>query len=123
MIQKFEAFPDKNLGNCYEHQTSDGHELFLNWLRGLCVDRRNVFNYENYSSFYNWTEEASYVDGLKHYKAYKIFNQILVDDNRNKASTSLTEWLFSDDVYENNLNHNGIATRKEVFRKWNLQKE
>lgn len=121
-IQSFKApLLEETLGTTYEHKTSDGHLAFQNWLKQICVDRRNQMNYQKYSSYYNWSEEADYTEGKKCFKAYKIHSGLLVDKENNLAPVCLTEWLFKDDVYGNSSTLNGLATRNDVYKNWGLE--
>jgi hypothetical protein len=123
-VQKFEAFPDKNLGSYYEHRTADGPRWFQAWLQSfVAANGANIYNYENYSSYYNWSEQADFTEGSKQYKARRIYNHILVDEAGEKASTELTEWLFKDDVHGNISQGYGIALREDVYKNWGLNTE
>lgn len=116
--QKFNPIP--GLGAWYEIESNEGHEHFMLWLKGLCSNGKNTYSYNRYSSYYSWAENFTETNGDRHYVGANIQQKHLVDSNGDYAPISLTEWLFLDDMYGQSFNKNGVATREDVYRNWNL---
>lgn len=74
----------------------------------------------NYSSIWGYLESDEKQNGNKHYIGNHIHYMVLTDDEGNKAPRILSDWLFGDDCYNHRGHNYAVATREEVYTKWEL---
>lgn len=76
---------------------------------------------EYHHSFWAYSE---YVDNVleddKYYYGAHVYGLTLTDKDTKEAPTTLSDWLFQDDVYGNQIKKYAVATRKEVYTEWGL---
>jgi len=73
-----------------------------------------------YSSFWGYLEFREEQSGDRHYIGNNIHCVVLVDGSGDKAPTTLSDWLFKDDCYNQKIKNYSVATREEVYTKWGL---
>jgi hypothetical protein len=74
----------------------------------------------NYSSIWGYLEFDESQEGDRHYIGNHIHYMVLTDNEGNKAPKILSDWLFQNDCYNQTTHKYAVATREEVYTKWNL---
>jgi hypothetical protein len=116
--QKFEGGPEVIFPPYYmivtdeNGKTSQGFLQFI--MEVACRDMTH------YSSIWGYLEFSESQEGDRHYIGNHIHYMVLTDDAGNKAPKILSDWLFQNDCYNQSANKYGVATREEVYTKWNL---
>lgn len=117
--QKFDGYHEKPFPAYYFIGTStDAHTSvdFLNFIKEISTTDMN-----EHSSFWGYLEYVDNVlDGDRHYYGANVHTFVLTDKDGNKAPTTLSNWLFQDDVYNTLTKKYAVATREEVYTKWAL---
>jgi len=116
--QKFEGFPEKIFPPYLIAETDENGKTskdFLTFIKEVAS-----IDMTQYSSFWGYLEYKEEKSGDRHYVGNNIHCVILVDNEGNKAPKILSDWLFKDDTYNNPVKNYAVATREEVYTKWEL---
>lgn len=116
--QKFNANPAS--GSYYFIDTASGTKGFTDFLIELYNNPADDYRYSRYGSYYFYTEQVQKWDGPDRWQGHDIHQMLLVDSNGDGAPKVLTDWLFKDKSNGDVVNSRNIATRKEVYRDWNI---
>lgn len=74
----------------------------------------------SFSSLWGYLEPGESQEGDRHYIGNHIHYMVLTDHDGNKAPYTLSNWLFQNDCYNQTTHKYAVATREEVYTKWNL---
>lgn len=116
--QKFEGASETIFPPYYLIKTQENGYTSVDFLRFImeCGSR----DLTNYSSIWGYLESDEKQNGNKHYIGNHIHYMVLTDDEGNKAPRILSDWLFEDDCYNQRGHNYAVATREEVYTKWEL---
>ena len=117
--QKFDGYHENPFPAYYFIRTSDDAHASVNFLN--FIKQISTTDMSEHSSFWGYLEYVdNLLDGDRHYYGSHVHTFVLTDKDGNKAPTTLSNWLFQDDVYNNPTKKYAVATRKEVYTEWGL---
>ena len=116
--QKFEGGPEKVFPPYYMIGTDENGKTSKQFLQFIMeVGCRDMIQY---SSIWGYLEPGESQEGDRHYIGNHIHYMVLTDNEGNKAPSILSDWLFKDDCYNQKTHNYAVATREEVYTKWEL---
>jgi hypothetical protein len=104
-------YNDKSTLVWYKLKDSNGNE----YINSRKIEHLTCTNYCN-----DWYYQKNLFKWNWAFKGIQLRFYSLVDINGNTAPDVLINWLFKDDGHGKTLNPNGIASRVDVYHKWNL---
>jgi len=116
--QRFPGGPEQVFPPAYLIQTDTNGNTSREFLQFILQIAST--DQERYSSIWGYLIPGEAQEGDRHYVGSHVCYMVLTDHDDNKAPYTLSKWLFQDDCYNQNTSKYAVATREEVYTKWNL---